>query len=453
MTLGRKCRIHIKMPPLQTCRFPFIIRSLYCISIQMIHLLTLIVLVRLVLSSQVSMTEVEDSFNKFMEEWTTKQKLTFEQFNQIKAEYEADLPLSDAEMIQECNSYVQEKCDKFRPAAYEIFLEAANNSKNDYYFFDKERFLWRKPDQDFEKVLVNGMHRNQKLLERKINQTWENIIDEPYSSLEKKSLWSSIIKSFSFFRPSTITSFGSMGKRIRFSGNTMLSNIMRNKAAIAIGSLGVSGIALIFWGLKSEGGSYTDGKIIPDSGKNETELIYRLGKKVLTDDVNVYCKYSFQIKTLVIWYGNWSKTSPHIETMEHLAQHISNSTWYSSMRDYYFQESENSEKKYVNGTVHFKKSTFDNYSQGSDLDLPKISEVIRKHLNGALPDPNGAYFVFGSTDIQEKESINNDACGYHTYDDSLADYPTYLSYIYVIYYTKNRNQITKEDAKLNSKAI
>lgn len=137
------------------------------------------------------------------------------------------------------------------------------------------------------------------------------------------------------------------------------------------------------------------------------------------------------INSVVIWYGNWSDSSAGVETMEYLAHHISDSKWYSTMRDYYFQESKESEKKFVTGTVHFKKSYYDNYSQGNEIDISNLETIIRAQLNGESPDPNGAYFVFGSSDIKESESSKNNACGYHTYTTNLADYPTYFSYIYV----------------------
>jgi len=136
---------------------------------------------------------------------------------------------------------------------------------------------------------------------------------------------------------------------------------------------------------------------------------------------------------LVIWYGNWDKSYAGIEKMEYLATHISKSNWYSPMRDYYFQKSLNSPKEYINGSVHFKKSYYDNYSSGKFLDnQDKIIQIIKHQLKGSPPDPNGLYFVFGSSDVVEKETSDT-ACGYHTFTNDLASYPTYYSYILVIF--------------------
>ena len=117
--------------------------------------------------------------------------------------------------------------------------------------------------------------------------------------------------------------------------------------------------------------------------------------------------------------------------MEYLASHISDSNWYRPMREYYFQESEVSGKVYVNGSVHFQKSYFDNYSQGKSLTFDSITLIIKNQLQGGSPDPNGIYFVFGSSDITEEITIEINACGYHTYTSEIANYPTYLSYIIV----------------------
>jgi hypothetical protein len=162
---------------------------------------------------------------------------------------------------------------------------------------------------------------------------------------------------------------------------------------------------------------------------DQNSFRYRMGKKVLTDDVNVYCKN--KVLTVVIWYGNWEKSYAGIETMEYLAGHIGDSNWYSPMRDYYFQKSETSPKEYVKGAVHFKESYYDNYSSGKSLGPFKVSQIIKHQLNGSLPDPNGLYFVIGSSDVAEKR--DDEACGWHTYTNDLASYPTYFSYLTVIF--------------------
>ena len=120
--------------------------------------------------------------------------------------------------------------------------------------------------------------------------------------------------------------------------------------------------------------------------------------------------------------------------MEYLASHISDSNWYRPMRKYYFQESEVSGKVYVNGSVHFKKSYFDNYSHGKSLSEFQLTipNIIKNQLKGSAPDPNGIYFVIGSDDITEEFTTEYSACGYHTYTPEIAkNYSTYYSYLYV----------------------
>ena len=117
--------------------------------------------------------------------------------------------------------------------------------------------------------------------------------------------------------------------------------------------------------------------------------------------------------------------------MEHLAEHISDSKWYSTMADYYFQQDANSTNIYVNGTVRFKQSIFDQYSLGKNLSYSDMGQIIENNLNGQAADPNGAYFIFGSPDIRESILDAESACGYHSYTEDLADYDTYFAYIQV----------------------
>lgn len=259
-----------------------------------VSLLALLALAPIALSTEVSINEIENSFNIFMEQFSIEQRqsahnISFESLADLKAESGDDLSVSDSEFIQESDYFVAQKIDKFRPAAYEIFLDAAYNRNNDYYLFDSERSLWRKPDQDFEKVLFNGMTRNQKFLEDKMSMAWEEIIDESGSSLEKKSFW---------------TSFSGLFRGVRLAlprfiaRKNVLSNISKNpKFRTAIKGTAAAGfiatVAVLIWKIDDSSVETTgsnNGIIISDPSANKTELIYRLGKKVLTDDVNVYCK-------------------------------------------------------------------------------------------------------------------------------------------------------------------
>ena len=136
---------------------------------------------------------------------------------------------------------------------------------------------------------------------------------------------------------------------------------------------------------------------------------------------------------IVIWYGDWAGKDSGIETIEYLADHISDSNWYTTLRDYYYQENLLSNKTFINGTAHFKKSYFDRYSAGSELNDPlKVEEIVKNQLAGDSPDPNGLYFIFGSPDIAEHYTSFENACGWHSYTHDLADYPTYYAYVQVI---------------------
>jgi hypothetical protein len=250
------------------------------------------------------------------------------------------------------------------------------------------------------------MDRNIALLENKMTIEWQRTLNgSSHSSLQARG-WSSVGSHLA-------TSFRA--------GTKALKPKFIAKVAVAM----AVAIPLGYWLSKSLKSAYShDGKM------NTNTLRYRMGKKVLTDDVNVYCKN--KVLTVVIWYGNWEKSYAGIETMEYLAGHIGDSNWYSPMRDYYFQKSRRSPKDYVKGAVHFKRSYYDSYSSGSLLDPFKVTQIIKHQLNGSLPDPNGLYFVIGSSDVKETASWGN-ACGYHSYTNDLASYPTYYSYLLVIF--------------------
>jgi hypothetical protein len=323
----------------------------------------------------------------------------------------SDSSISNAERLEQL-------VEEFQPIAHEIFLGAALNRKKEYYVLNEEKSLWHKPDQDFGKIIFYGSERNQQIVQDKMASAWQEIINRSsHSSLQARRFGSF----GSFFRllfrkTGNVIQPGDIGQSIHpvnmgrpgYMGR--LGQGLRNTAAKWVLPVAtITGVGLYIWG---PGPSSTD---------EISSFKYRLGKKVLTNDVNVY----------LIWYGNWNKTSSRIETIEHLAGHISDSKWYSPMRDYYFQESIFSEKVYVNGRVHFKKSYFDNYSHGKSLMDDSLTLIIKNQLEGSAPDPNGIYFVIGSDDITEEFTTDYSACGYHTYTPDLANYPTYYSYIYV----------------------
>lgn len=261
------------------------------------YFLAVLVLAPLALTSDVSITEVEDSFHKFMEQFSIDQiqiarTISSNTFAQLKAEHDDDLSVSEYEILQQSDYSVGQKIEMFRPTAHEIFLDAAYNRNNDYYLFDEERSLWRKPDQDFEKVLFNGLNRNRLLLEDKISLAWEQAIDGSSSALKKRTWW---------------TSFDDFFRGVKFSmprlstKQKVLSSLWSNKRfRIAIQGTAVVGvittIAILIWKIDRshsfDGENIDGGTAVVASGnsRNKTELIYRLGKKVLTDDVNTYCK-------------------------------------------------------------------------------------------------------------------------------------------------------------------
>jgi hypothetical protein len=89
---------------------------------------------------------------------------------------------------------------------------------------------------------------------------------------------------------------------------------------------------------------------------------------------------------------------------------------------YYYQDSENATKVYVNGRVRIAQTADDLYSKGLNLsgyDLPKILEFLVE--SGQLPeDETGVYFVLSSPDVTEslrpdlgKAKYCRDYCGYH----------------------------------------
>lgn len=88
------------------------------------------------------------------------------------------------------------------------------------------------------------------------------------------------------------------------------------------------------------------------------------------------------------------------------------------MKDYYFQESVNSEKVYVSGIVNFAASVYDNYSAGKKLKNDNVLKIIQRQIDlKNIPERYSAvYFVLTSPDVQEEfegEKLGVGYCGYH----------------------------------------
>lgn len=104
--------------------------------------------------------------------------------------------------------------------------------------------------------------------------------------------------------------------------------------------------------------------------------------------------------------------------LENMAKFIGNTSWYGIMKDYYFQETINSEKVYVSGIVNFGASVYDYYSLGNELKNEDAFEIVQRQIDMmTIPERYSAiYFILTSPDVQEEfegESLGVDYCGYH----------------------------------------
>ena len=148
------------------------------------------------------------------------------------------------------------------------------------------------------------------------------------------------------------------------------------------------------------------------SGKDAAvdRIVYSVGKKVLTGDVNLY----------LIYYGEWTEAQKKI--VNDFANGLGASSWYGSTKEYYYQASATAKKIYVNGALKVAKVVSDVGSLGNSLTGTAIGDLIQSNVDsGALPeDENGIYFVLTSPEIKESirpelgtASFCQDYCGYH----------------------------------------
>jgi len=190
----------------------------------------------------------------------------------------------------------------------------------------------------------------------------------------------------------------------------------------------------------------------------ETDPMSYLGGNVMTQPRNVY----------VVWYGAWSDTNTQ-PLVEELLSNIGGSPWFLINTAYYQQagitgqsfarslhrpvanvikhhdaemaaatdadvedapenDSNNDSgvdsgsgvgpKVYVSGAVNFITSIKNNYSYGTSITDGNILQIVSDAITAQqFPlDPNGAYFVFTSSDITEGGENGyycSDYCGWH----------------------------------------
>lgn len=135
---------------------------------------------------------------------------------------------------------------------------------------------------------------------------------------------------------------------------------------------------------------------------------YHGGPVLQGNPVNIYA----------IYYGNWNGglnpsdsqqsvnlINTFINTIGNTGYELINSTYGDNTGD-------------VSGNVTLANFTFDNYSQGTDLNSANgtLQNVVSNAISsGFLPlDPGGLYFVFTSSDVTESEGFCTRFCGFHT---------------------------------------
>jgi len=246
--------------------------------------------------------DANDRFNFFFQQFAMNEinmvhEKSDEILAQLKAEQGSDSSISDANLIFEVKRYVEFKLQEFQPIAHEIFLNAAFNRRHEYYVLDAERRIWHKPYQDFEKIQFDGVKRNKKLLEYKMASAWHSL-HSSHSSLQARrfgivQVMKPIKNPFnSIFKPSgnpgniaKSTNPGNIAKSTNL-GKINIQSLGRivSKYLLQIGA-GISGglIGLLVISLSKIWGDY-------NLERDKRSFGYRLGKKGLTDDVNVYCK-------------------------------------------------------------------------------------------------------------------------------------------------------------------
>jgi Phosphate-induced protein 1 conserved region len=143
------------------------------------------------------------------------------------------------------------------------------------------------------------------------------------------------------------------------------------------------------------------------AGRNDIKYIP--GRRVLTEDVNIYH----------IYYGDW--TTAQKDLIDGFANGIGESSWYTTTKQYYSQSSATANKRFINGKVRLAFSVTDTGSFGTSLSGNDLPDIIDKFISaGTLPnDPNGVYFVLTSGEISESirpdlgtASFCSDYCGY-----------------------------------------
>ena len=119
-----------------------------------------------------------------------------------------------------------------------------------------------------------------------------------------------------------------------------------------------------------------------------------------------------------IWYGNWPATSAYPATPALLASFLNNdggSPYFNINTTY------NNGTTAVSNSVTFGGAAFIGYDNGkttlSDTDV--ANEVARGIASGQLPstvpDPNGVYFLFTSSDVRESSGFLTLYCGFHDF--------------------------------------
>ncbi|KAJ3267996.1 heme peroxidase [Terramyces sp. JEL0728] len=136
---------------------------------------------------------------------------------------------------------------------------------------------------------------------------------------------------------------------------------------------------------------------------------YKVGSPVITKPVNLY----------YIYYGAWSESD--IQRLAYVGNHMSNTSLYKSLKDYYYQKTEYSPRVYVDGRVTLKASTFVNYTMGRILypgnTTSIISSVVGEGKALGTADPIGVYMFLFSPDVYEFSSFGAfcyDWCQYHS---------------------------------------
>ena len=135
-------------------------------------------------------------------------------------------------------------------------------------------------------------------------------------------------------------------------------------------------------------------------------IIYH-GGPLMLGTVNVY----------YIWYGNWSGAAAlsGMTLLQNLVTNFNGSTYYNINTTYYDSTLTN-----ISNSVTFGGAAFDNYSQGTSINDGAVDTIVANAITtGQVPnDPNGAYFVLTSSDVDESTGFCTAYCGWHNHDSS-----------------------------------